>query len=191
MIKIICVLALFFVSLMGNVHATPLRMDYTTTDLGGSYLYDFTLTLDNHDGSWALGKQWDWINFGDTDYAASTYVGFDIDGSGGVSADWTTLTTSSGDFSISGPSGGSHNAPYVQFGSNILIPGWMPSSVGESFSWSGTSGVYIDPGDLYWSSLITAGGASLVQFEQANHITSVPEPSISTLLASGLLIFDF
>ena len=36
-----------------NANATPLSMDYVVTDIGGgTYQYDFTLTLDNNDGSW-------------------------------------------------------------------------------------------------------------------------------------------
>ena len=65
-----------------------------------------------------------------------------------------------------------------------MPPGWMPSFVGESISWSGTSGVYIASGDLYWSSLITDGGASLVNFEQANQI--VPVPAAIWLFGSGI-----
>lgn len=182
------ILALLATSFMGSAHATPLRMDYTTTALGGgTYHYDFTLTLDNHDSSWAAGNTWDWINFGDTDFDASTYVGFDIDGSGGVSADWTTLSAPSG-FSIGGPSGGGHNGPYLQFGSSVLLPGWMPTFVGESISWSGTSGVFIPSGDLYWSSLVTGGGASTVMFEQANQAPiAAPEPPLLALIGAGLI----
>ena len=49
----------------GAAHAdSPLDLSYSVS-LGsdGLYDYNFTLTLDNHDGSWIAGQGWGWITF--------------------------------------------------------------------------------------------------------------------------------
>ena len=184
--KIIC--TLLAACFIGAANATPLTMSFDTTDLGGKYQYDFTLTLDNHDNSWVSGNQWDWIIFGDTD-SDNNYIGFDTNGGLLWGTDWTTLSSSSSISSIS-ISAGDHNGPYLAISTQgMMLPGWLPTFVGESISWSGTSSVYIPSDELRWSSLIVGGGAEAVHFEQANQV-SVPEPGTFALIASGVLGFS-
>ena len=40
--------------------ATPFTVYYDVTDLGGSYQYDIDVVLDNNDGSWSSGQEFDW-----------------------------------------------------------------------------------------------------------------------------------
>ena len=55
--------------LSGIALATPLRMDYSVSDLGGGiYDYEFALVLDNNDSSWSAGQGWGWIIFGDAPF---------------------------------------------------------------------------------------------------------------------------
>lgn len=165
--------------------ATPLRMDYVLTDLGGgTYRYDFTLTLDNHDLTWLAGNEWDWIVFGDNDFG-DTYNGFDPDGSGPSLPDWTTGAFAPPITEID-RSQNAHNGPTLVLLTNgAFLPGWVPVAVGESLTWWGTSSLLIPDGELVWSALVTAGGAAAVDFEVA-HQTSVPEPATLALLAIGL-----
>ena len=193
MSKIIC--TLFTAFLVGSANATPLSLSFGTNDLGGSYQYDFTLTLDNHDNSWVLGNQWDWIIFGDTDFD-NNYSGFDVNGGLSGGTDWATLSTSSPISSITTSAGG-HNGPSLAIDSKgVVLPGWLPTFIGDSISWSGISSVYIASDELFWSSLIAGGGADAVYFEQANgmffeqvNLASVPEPGVFALFSSGIIGF--
>jgi len=168
--------------------ATPLRMDSDVTDLGsGVYRYDFTLTLDNHDGTWAPGQQWDWIIFGDND-GFDTHNGFDTNGAAAGGLDWTTLGFASPISSITN-SQGSHNGPTLAIdGNNVELPGWAPTSTGQFLTWSGTSHVFIPAGELFWSSIVVGAGAQQVNFEPAH---TVAEPSAIGLLAVGLGLVGF
>jgi len=171
----------------GPALATPLTLEYAKTTLGGGlYQYDFTLVLDNHDGSWASGQQWDWIIFGDTDSSGSLYKGFDSNGSSSGGLSWTTLSVSSPIGAVSASSGG-HNGATLQMGSSVVLPGWEPLALGDEITWSGTSTVNFLPGQMFWSSLITGGGAATVSFEQAGRESLVvPEPSALALVALAL-----
>ena len=54
------------IAIASTVLATPLRLDYVITDLGGGvYKYDFTFVVDNNDGSYMAGQTWRWFVFGD------------------------------------------------------------------------------------------------------------------------------
>jgi hypothetical protein len=181
-------ISLFLLSLCLSVpaaEATPLRMDYTISDLGATYRYDFTLTLDNHDATWAPGQEWDWIIFGDND-SADTRNGFDTNG-GGLGGDtWVTLSFAPPITNIFDSSGG-HNGPSLAISTHgLLLPGWMPTAIGQSLVWAGTSTVFIPDGQLYWSSLFV-GGARTVDFELAHGtLAAVPEPTTLSLLGLGL-----
>lgn len=169
--------------------ATPLTLSYSVTDTGDGYRYDFALTLDNHDGTWAAGQQWDWIIFGDTD-ADGTHNGFDPDGQGPQPLDWTTLDFGGVIASIS-TAGGAHNGATLILGTNgVSLPGWEPLAIGDSIAWSGTSTRLIPDGELLWSALEFGGGATRVEFELGHLVDAlpdpVPEPGMLGLLGLGL-----
>lgn len=186
--KQMCAATALGLGLMVSAGATPLTMEYTQSAVSGGFRYDFTLTLDNHDGSWAAGQQWDWIVFGESSTLFSQPSAFST--SGGLS--WTTLTTGAPIGSVTASSGG-HNGPTLAMASNsILLPGWQPMALGDSVAWSGTSTVDVGSKPLYWSALVTGGGASTVSFERSYVAgttpgASVPEPSALALAALALV----
>ncbi len=157
--------------------AIPLTMAYTKTAVGaGLYQYDFSLTLDNHDGSWTAGQQWDWIIFGDN----LPYT------------NWNTLSYSAPISAVTSSSRG-HNGPTLALATNgVVLPGWQPPAIGDEITWSGTSSLNVADGLMKWSSLVVGGGAANVNFEQAWRAgtapsTSVPEPSaLAGLALAGL-----
>ncbi|MFY9510720.1 MAG: PEP-CTERM sorting domain-containing protein [Rubrivivax sp.] len=176
--------------LLGSAGATPLTMEYTKTAIGGGYRYDFTLTLDNHDGSWASGQQWDWIVFGE---AGSLYApsAFDTNGAAAGGLSWTTLSYAAPIVAIT-QSGGGHTGPALALSSNgIVLPGWMPLALGESLTWSGTSIVDVAAGAMKWSTVQFSSGAVGANFETAYLAGTapsynVPEPSALALVALAL-----
>ncbi len=147
--------------------ATPIVLEYAVTDIGGGlYDYEFTVTLDNSDGNWVPGQMWDWLIFGDQQQGASPLADFVGDLSDLPIGPWTSYAFSSG----------FHNGPTLLA---FPDPGWIPGSVGESLSWSGTSTANLGQGELLWSTLITGGGAMPVTFMVANLI---PAPGTIALL---------
>ena len=186
--KIACAVTLAMAS-AGSALATPLTMEYAKTALGGGlFQYDFTLALDNHDGSWAAGQQWDWIVFGDTDSSGSLYKGFDPDGTGGAAAAWTT-TGYSAPISNVTSSWGAHNGATLAVGATtVALPGWQPLAVGDEISWAGVSTVNFLAGQMTWSALVTGGGAQRVNFDVAHRVASIPEPSALALVALALAL---
>lgn len=167
----------FFIN---NASATPIKLDYQVSDTGAGFQYDFQVTLDNNDNSWSAGNSWDWIVFGsggpstDSPFAnSSSSSGFD----------WQWLSVEAG---FNGQySYGAFDGPTVTFGSSALLPGWEPTAIGDSISFSGLSSIFVAESDLLWSSLITGGGAVPVYERQAN-LTQVPEPASLVLFALGL-----
>ena len=164
-----------------NAAASPLLLQYTTTDLGGGvYQYDFTLTLDNHDGSWVAGQEWDWLIIGDHD--ATNPVGL---------ADWTSTSFTAPIAQVAccthGPD---HNGVQVNIAPNdVLLPGWGPTALGDSIAWSGTSTSFVPDGQMFWTALVLGGGAVTTDFESAQpapQAAAVPEPASLFLLGSGL-----
>jgi hypothetical protein len=133
----------------GAAVATPLTLTYSVSDEGGGvYRYEFTLTLDNNDGTWFPGQNFNWITFGDAQETTSplaSFVGelpapapFDDEG-----------------FSFSG---GFHNGPtLLDFGTDNNFIGWVPTAVGETLEWAGTATVDLPQGELLWSNLIGTG----------------------------------
>lgn len=177
--------------LLAGAGATPLTMEYTKTTVSGGFRYDFTLTLDNHDGSWAAGQQWDWIVFGESSTAFSQPSAFDTNGAASGGLSWNTLSFGAPISSITTSSGG-HNGPTLAMASNgVGLPGWQPLALGDSVAWSGTSVVDVGSSPLYWTSLVTGGGAATVQFERAWIAgtapgAAVPEPSALALAVLAL-----
>lgn len=158
--------------LAATADAGPLRLDYSVTDLGGGvYDYDFTLVLDNADSSWAPGQGWGWLIFGDSS-SSSPLTGYVADVSDLPVGPWTGMTFSSG----------GHNGPtFSPVGSY-----WVPTAVGQSLVWSGTSTANLGAGSLLFTTLFTTGGASSENFKVAN-LAPVPEPTGLLLAGAGAL----
>lgn len=125
--------------------ATPLRLEYTVTLLSsGLYRYDFKVINDNNDGSWVAGQQFRWFIFGDCSPSCSSpltnFVG-----------DLPSLLAGGGPYTSFTSSGGSHNGPTL----GTVTVYWIPTAVGDSFTWSGTSTANLCGGGLLWSTLAT------------------------------------
>src|SRR4051812_30981296 len=102
----------------GLAQATPLRMDYSVTPGVGLFNYHFTLSLDNHDGTWAAGQGWRWLIFGDVPSGLSPLTGFIGDPTSISGGPWTSFTTT----------GGAHNGPTL----NSVLDYWIPTAVGQT-----------------------------------------------------------
>lgn len=179
--RVIRVVTAVFASTMMVVgtagNATPLRLDYSVTTLGGGLFdYDFTLTLDNHDTSWLSGQSFNWITFGDRLSAASPLTSFVGDPS----------NLPIGPFVGYSSSGGGHNGPtLLNCSPSCNAGGWTPTAVGLALLWSGTSTANLGQGELLWSNLI--GNGSHADFEVAHLVTTpVPEPETYAMLLAGL-----
>ncbi|WP_156924303.1 hypothetical protein [Derxia gummosa] len=156
---------------------TPLSLDYTVTELTpGSYSYTFNLVLTNASGSWASGQQWDWITFGEYN-AASSPTGF--------GSNWTWTGTPAGTTTYT--SVGGHAGPALTIGVSGALPGWAPTAVGDSLTWSGTSSVLLTQGNLHWSTVVIGSGATAANFATATQVAAVPEPTSAAFIAVGLL----
>lgn len=161
--------------------ASPLKMTYTVTDVGAQYQYNFKLTLDNNDGSWVSGQQWDWLVFGANNLLDS-YTSFDTNGAGLGGYDWTTLSYSAPISNIQ-PSVGVVNGPTLAFSTmNVLLPGWQPTSIGSFVEWAGLSSVYMGAGDMKWTNLV---GAQRFEWNTAE-LSAVPIPGAGPLFLSAL-----
>lgn len=152
--------------------ATPLTLIYSVTpDGGGVYTYQFTLTLDNNDGTWASGQNFNWIIFGDVAGPGSSNL---TDFAG----DPTALPI--GPFTDYTSSGGGHNGPTLL---DTVGNGWIPTAIGQSLSWDGTSTADLGQGELLWSNL--EGSGTQADFVAA---TVAPEPSSIGLAMTGLIL---
>jgi hypothetical protein len=169
------------------VQATPLTLDYTVTAQGGgNFNYNFSLVLDNHDGSWSSGQNFNWIVFGDVAgvpqagnqiYAATNLTNFTGNSANLPIGPFTYYTTTNG----------GHNGPTL-FDYNNGNPdagGWVPTIVGNTLTWSGTSSADLQQGQLLWSNIMGSGVQA--NFEVANLVSAVPLPGTSALFGSALL----
>lgn len=169
---------------------TPLRLDYAiTAQAGGTYLYDFDLVLDNNDGSWVAGQEWDWIVFGDRAGSVNAPSGFCPTGCS--QADLARITPITPGLTGNG-SGGGFQGPMVQWNGGPALPGWEPTAVGQKLEWTYTSSILLSQGALYWSTVVVGDGARAAQFNVAN-LTSAqltppsaaPEPAAWALMIGG------
>jgi hypothetical protein len=156
--------------------ADPLHMEYAVNPLGGGiFHYDFTLSVDNHDGSWAAGQGFSWLTFGDQpNNTPSNLTNFALDSGNLPVGPWIELDNSSG----------GHNGPTFLIGTGGGIAYWVPSGVGASLSWHGTSTADLPQGQLLFSTLLTQGGGVPANFDIA-HRTTAPEPASMAVLGLG------
>ena len=166
-------------ALAGTANATPLRLDYSVNQLGTlQYHYDFTLTVDNHDGSFAAGQGWGWLMFGDQQNAPTNLGAYVMDSTVYPVGPWTSLGTSQG----------FHNGPtllpLVDVNTNFV--NWFPAGVGSQLHWAGTANVSLPDGTLLFSTLNPVNRAVAADFEPA-HLVSTPEPASMAALALGAL----
>lgn len=174
-IRIHRLLAAIAASYAAAAAATPLAMSYSIADAGpGSYLYSFTLTLDNHDGTWTPGDNYNWIVFGDdpvgptplTDYVATSNL------VGPFFANYVTF--------------GAHVGPtLIAFDPDVYQAGWIPAGVGDTLNWSGTSSAYLGQGELLFSNVMGKDFHHLANFEVAT-LQAIPEPQTYALMLAGL-----
>ncbi|WP_417317252.1 PEP-CTERM sorting domain-containing protein [Emcibacter sp.] len=153
--------------------ALPLELTYEVTDLhNGTYQYDFELELTNSDNSWVYGMGWGWITFGN-------YMPANPE----VLTDWTGLYLDA-PFKGFGRITGGYKAIDIE---NTLST-WVPASVGDVLSWSGTSTSRVDDGDIRWSTIFATGGAWGANWAVAREISveQVSEPAMLALLGLGL-----
>lgn len=173
-----------FTALATASAATPFRMDYSVTALGTDYQYDFVLTLDNNDGSWVSGQEFDWFVIGEVALSQPSLFPEGANFFTDVPAGWITAGT-----------GGGHNGPTLGFGSSVALEGYAPTSVGQTLEFQGVSSVLADENLITWSNLVVSPGAVRADFVGMNlvdaDVSAVPLPAGLPLLAGGLALFGF
>jgi hypothetical protein len=180
MVKKIFLVIFFMVAVVfynvPRAHATPLALSYEISDLGGGlYDYEFELVMDNNDGSWSAGQTWNWLIFGDRLSGLSPLTNFVGDPNDLPIGPWSYYTSSSG----------GHNGPTLL---DNTFKGWMPTFVGQSLSWSGTSSAYLGQGALLFSTLSDRNSAVSAYLEVAQlgpDNSTVPEPATMALFGLG------
>lgn len=70
--RLLCTLLAVFGALgaLAEANAVPFTLYYSVSPVGEKYQYDFTLVLDNKDGSWVAGEQYNWLVIGRTPFEA-------------------------------------------------------------------------------------------------------------------------
>ena len=154
--------------------AGPLELSYDVTIIGGGqYYYDFWLTLENLDNSWSSGQGWGWLVFGDE---PDQNIGSPL-------TNWVgdTNTLPAGPWTFFTSSGGGHNGPTL---GNVLDT-WVPTAIGETIHWGGTSNAFVGQGDMLWSTLVHENGAVMHNFKVA---TLIPAPGAVALMGLAGLV---
>ena len=158
-----CLIPLISICGICTLDATPLKLEYSTSPTAtGLYEYHFILTLDNHDNSFVLGQDWDWLLFGDLP-ASYTSPLADFQMTSAVPLPWTSLKFSD--------SSGVPHADNVPTFLDHPNPGWTPV-LGDQLTWSGTSATYLRDGQLLFSTL--DGSGVLAHLEVARHLNPPP-----------------
>ena len=140
---------------------TPLRMDYSVREVEeGIFDYEFTVTLDNNDGSWQAGQGWGWLIFGDAQEQDSPLTNFVGDLNDLPIGPWDGYGTSFGH----------HNGPTLQY----VLDYWVPTRVGEMLTWSGTSNADLRRDGLTWSCLVAQNDAQRPDWTPANLLEDEP-----------------
>jgi hypothetical protein len=187
---------LAILSSVATTAATPLRLDYSVTAIGGGYEYDFQLVLDNNDSSWSAGQNFNWIVFGAE--VNSSPIGGEFG-----SFTWDLTDFPIGPFTAPDTSSGGLAGPNLfQSGTNAQKLGWIPTATGQSLNWSGTSPALLTQGQLHWGNLLGSCTTGL-NVVTANEIgagsppgqpttctsgpSGAPEPTSLFLLSTGLL----
>lgn len=170
-LPIVALLSAVLVLTPAQAFAQPLRLDYEVTPLGGGvFNYDFSFVNDNNDGSWSPGQSFRWFVFGDVPSGSSPLTNFIGDPNSFVNSPYTGF----------GRTSGGHNGPDLQ----SVLTDWVPSGVGDSFQFSGTSTADLAQGQMQWSNV--TGGSSNPgirgNFEDA---IRVPEPTAMMLMTLG------
>jgi hypothetical protein len=167
-----------------SANATPFTLDYTVTDVGSNFQYNFELILDNHDGSWVAGQGINWLIVGDAQNSPSPFP---------VSLFFTTVPTGA----VNAWSGGFHNGPNLCWGGlgsgYCVSNNYTPKAVGDTLSFVGLSSTFLGAGDLLWSNLGGSNGEVQASFETANFegISPVPEPSTWAMMILGFCGLGF
>jgi hypothetical protein len=194
--------ALLCVGVTSVANSTPFRLDYSITDFGTPtlrYQYDFTLTLDNNDGSWVAGQSFGIFFIGDkicvlpcsTDTNGGGAFGSNTDVVFGViESSWIGGYALGFGYDLLQHSGPSIRAKHINPAGEAVGGPYVPLSIGEIVTFSLISKTFLGSGSLLWSNFPSDGlpGQIDASFE-AGHLsdlTVVPSPVPIPNIGAGL-----
>jgi hypothetical protein len=176
--------AVFTPFLFGCVkaNASPFVLDYSITQVGSEYQYNFDLVLNNNDGSWVSGDVFNIFIIGDA--ASGNTPPF-----GNTASFFTTLPAGPG--WVATTTMGGHNGPTL---ADDVPGGYIPAGLGASITFTGLSTAYVGSGDLLWS-ILGSPSNSITNFEVAQFQGAVPAPiagaglpgMVTVLIGGGLV----